>query len=197
MRLDSRIGWLLLGAIIGFVIGYVVRSLRDIREKVTEVDEIVKKSDKKDGGFFSIEGIKNLALFLVVVLTVYSSIKSQQSSDKVADAQDSVSKTQSSQAKSQSCTQMILIKTVAALNARTEFSQDQAAANRDLQKSQASFIGLFVSQTPVNSTDAAKALNTYFTAITTFITVSGKTSNSIANNPYPTPTEFSDCLKRK
>lgn len=193
MRLDSRIELFLFGCVIGFIVGYIVRSLRDIRKKVNEVDEIVKK--KQDRGAVSIEALKNLALFVVVILTVWAAWTSQKSSDKTQDTQIKQKVTQNQLVKITSCNQDFLAKTIAALNARTVYSQDQAKANVDLQSAQLKLLTLAFKKPPLSDSEGAAAVKTYFDALTTFVSFSSKQTNAIAENPYPTSTAFSDCLK--
>jgi len=77
MDLMDRLMWLLLGCLIGFVLGYIVRSLQDIKEKVDEIDEVVTDAPSKwepnERGFMRLPRFAELSLLLVIALTVWAS----------------------------------------------------------------------------------------------------------------------------
>lgn len=77
----DRILWLAIGCFIGFVLGYIVRSLHYIKETVDHVDEIVvneaetkPKHVRGDNGFMRHPIAADLAIFLVVGLTVWAAL---------------------------------------------------------------------------------------------------------------------------
>lgn len=78
MEFDDRVKWLLLGCLIGFVLGYIVRSLKDIKEELHEVDDVLKGAcgiPNDEQGSIRIPRMQEIGLFIVVLLTVYSSFQ--------------------------------------------------------------------------------------------------------------------------
>jgi len=189
MSLDERLGWLLVGCVIGFVLGYIVRALRDIKEELDEVDGILKKSprSRNDRGFMRFPIISDIALLAVVLLTVWASFSSQHASNQVHEQQKV-------QTRITSCTNEYLAKTIKALNERTTYSQEQAAANVALQKAQSEFLGALLHVPPYSSEVKQKALQSYFETLNKFVEISGKSDDKVSQNPYPTATEFTDCV---
>lgn len=192
--MNQRLLYLAIGCIIGFVLGYMVRSIREVRAEVEEVkEEVIKdhRSDKgSDAGFIK-NGIANyVALFLVVGLTAWSAIVSQVASNDVKGSQHQ-------QDRIVSCNQTYLASTITALNARTENSQAQNDANVALQRAQATFLSVFFVDPPASSEQKETALKTYFQALTDFTTASAKTSTNVSQNPYPSTTDFINCIRGK
>jgi hypothetical protein len=181
MTFDSRVGWWVLGCVIGFIVGYIVRSLREINAKVDEVKDHVAKKDPDDDGVTRRDIINNIALFLVVLLTIWAAFTSQQTSN--------------SERATVSCTEKFLAKTIIALNARTSFTLAQAKANAALQKAQLDFLGSYVQDPSSPPQQRRDALRTYVVKLTDFLTAVSKTSNAADQFPYPTDKEFSDCLE--
>lgn len=98
MDFSDRMEWLFLGCLIGFVVGYIVRSLREIKATVDEVDDIVKQN-KDEHGALSWKTASNLSLFLVVALTVWAAFVSQKASNDVEESyqRDTIARCESSQ----------------------------------------------------------------------------------------------------
>lgn len=86
MEFDERLGWLLLGCAIGFIMGYIVRSLHDIKEELHKVDNHVTHRDER--GIMRFPLAANTALVIVVCITAYAAFKSQKASNDVKDTQD-------------------------------------------------------------------------------------------------------------
>lgn len=96
MEYTDRFLWLSLGGGIGFVLGYIVRSLREIKEEVDEIVEIERRirhddqippkdsSDRSSQGS-SWELASRIALFIVVAVTVWAAFVSQKASNDVAE----------------------------------------------------------------------------------------------------------------
>lgn len=74
MEMDERFMWMLLGAIVGFVLGYIVARLRDIEEKVQEVDEHVMGKDMKkprnEGGFMISSWLSTVLMGLALAMII-------------------------------------------------------------------------------------------------------------------------------
>jgi hypothetical protein len=80
MDLWDRFLWLAIGCFIGFVLGYIVRSLQEIKARVEHVEETVtenepKKSkwDRNDDGLLRHPLLLDLVLLIVVGMTVFAS----------------------------------------------------------------------------------------------------------------------------
>lgn len=84
MEFADRLGWWLFGCAVGFILGYIVRYLREIKEEVHEVDELVKKIDK-EGGFVRYPYVADVMLIVVVLVTVWAAFLSQKASNDVRE----------------------------------------------------------------------------------------------------------------
>lgn len=187
--MNQRLTYLIIGCVIGFILGYIVRSIREIKDRVEEVDEHVLKA-KKDDGFIQTRLATNIGLILVVAFTLWAAISSQLASNKVKD-------TQHEQDNLTACNQTYQLQTINALNARTANSQAQTDANVALQKAQATFLGIFFVNPPATADQRADAFQTYFDALNAFIVASAKTTANVSMNPYPTSADFINCIHRK
>jgi hypothetical protein len=213
MGIDDRIGWLLLGCILGFIAGYYTRTLQEIKEELDEVDAIVKekrfsrrrsdRGDEKilrlppnlvelerpnDEGFTRTPWIMNVALFIVVIMTLWAAVSSQHSSNTVKTTQAQIKQVTA-------CNQVYLTKTIDALNERTTYTQAQADANVNLQKAQALFLNELLHRPPYSQRRQSRAAKNYLTTLTKFVTVSGQSSRKQTANPYPTKRALKRCLE--
>lgn len=196
MGLDQRLAYLLLGCFIGFILGYIARSLRDIEEKVTDIDNLMHKGDE---GMVSIPkfrkpNLKDFLLFFVVALVAFSSFQSQKVSNEVKVNSDHNRITDIQVQKIVYCNQVFLQKTIGTLNERTTYTVSQAQANIDLQKRFSELLGVLTFKPPKSEIDRSNALDLYFLKLKTFIQVNQKAINKTVTNPFPTVTEFTDCL---
>ena len=126
-------------------------------------------------------------MFLLVVLVAFSTIKSQTASNRSADVQKN-------QAVVATCTSEFLAKTIRALNERTTYATDQAAANIELQRAQAQFVGIVLTDPPLPSDAQRRALQRYYSALNDYIDVNSKVSQKAVQFPYPTNDEYRACL---
>jgi hypothetical protein len=190
---DDRLGYLFLGMIIGFVLGYLVRLTREIKEELDEVDEIVKKEfgnsphDRDQGGFMRVPWTANIAVLLVVVLTAYASFVSQKTSN-------TVKATQETQTLTIYCTEKVLDEAIKVLNERTVYSGAQSAANIDLQKDFSRFFNLILHQPPYSSKKRLQAALDYQESLNTFLALTTKQREKAENNPFPAVKELDRCL---
>jgi len=190
---DDRLQYLIIGMIIGFVLGYLVRLTRDIKEELDEVDEIVKKEfgnsphDRDQGGFMRVPWAANIAVLLVVVLTSYASFVSQKASN-------TVKATQESQSLTIYCTEKVLDEAITVLNERTVYSGAQSGANIDLQKSFAKFFNLILHQPPYSEKRRLQAALDYQESLNTFLVLTKKQRDKAENNPFPAVKELDRCL---
>lgn len=197
MGFPDRLGWMILGCAIGFFAGYVVRYLQDLKEELDEVDSIVKHelgkraSDKvpdqrKEDGFLRNDLFKDVMLLVVVIVTVWAAFASAHTSNEVKSSQQE-------QAATNDCTKEYLTKTVKALNERTEFTVQAAAANVALQKAQADFFALLLRKPPESVAVRTDAAQTYLKTLQDFVAVSEKARVKAGQFPYPTDERLQAC----
>lgn len=74
MDFDERLGWLVLGCLIGFTLGYVVRYLQEIKEELKVVEKAVTRSKNEDG-LTRKPLILDIVLLVVVAMTVWASFQ--------------------------------------------------------------------------------------------------------------------------
>lgn len=202
MDMSERMGWLILGCAVGFVLGYIVRALREIKEELDTVDECVKRCQEEhdhiprpDDGYAVPSYVGHIALIVVLFVTVYAAFASQDASNDVREAQKDLRATQVVIQNVSVCTQETLAATISALNERTTYTVAQAKANVDLQKAQSSFIAVLVTVPEPSLTERRAALNEYFDKLTSFVALSSQTVNKIEQNPYPTNEDLTRCLE--
>lgn len=87
MSLDDRLIWLTIGCILGFFAGYLTKSLRDIKEELNEVDQILREDHgmgkKEQGGFLTAQTANYIMLGIVVLITAWAAVSSQKASNDV------------------------------------------------------------------------------------------------------------------
>jgi hypothetical protein len=206
MGLDERLFYLIVGCIIGFIIGWFSRSIHNIEEKVTEVDDIIKKDHDEAGfirlpsrsavkGWFAKLTWKGVALFIVVVLTALSSFQSQKVSNDVRSNSEQDRKTQERISRITTCNSQFLGRTILALNERTEFSTDQARANVALQKEQLRLLTIALTIPPPNAADGQAAVDRYLSKLNRYVELATKTAQKTATTKYPTLDDFTNCVE--
>lgn len=186
MSFDERLGWLILGCLIGFALGYIVRYLQEIKEELGVVEEAVRHRKDEDGLLRHPVAL-DITLLFVVLLTVWASFASQKASNEVQESQETVER-------STACNEVFLSKTMVALNERTAYTKAQVDANVELQRSQAEFLNIILAEPPVPEEARKRALKRYFDALTEFVTVNGKAEMKADRYPFPTVEELRDCL---
>lgn len=201
MELDDRVGWMLLGCLIGFGFGYIVRFLQEIRdrlnevkeelddvdEKVTEVDKIVKKNHPGDAGFMRHRYVADILMIIVLVIVAWSAFASQRASNQVTGTQDEFVIVSV-------CNQRFLAETIDALNQRTAYTQQQIQANTAVQNDQADLWRLLLEQPPKPEETRRMAAEEYLKSLEEFLAVSEKTSSTVQDNPFPDITDLRRCL---
>lgn len=187
MGYEERIGWMLLGMAVGFIAGYIVRALRelkedvhDIKEELDEVDHIVKGNVHNDDGFMSNRLVADIMMVTVLVMVLISTVVSIKASRTVEANAD--------------CSLDIFEKTIVALNERTEYSGDQATANVNLQQDQKDFFALLLKKPPEPEAKRSQAAQDYLDSLEKFVDLSSKTAVKVDNYPYPTNKELQACL---
>lgn len=203
----------LLGSLVGFGFGYIVKSLRTIEETVTKEAEeldvlvaIARKNHPKDfeAGISTWEFIQRVALLIVVLVVAWSAIATANTNEDVKKQADAVSVTQKQQAELQAfvaristCNQQYLAATIRALNQRQESVQSRADANLALQKEQAAFFSLLLGQPPKSEAVRRNAAEKYLNALTHFVEQSNRTERQNASFPYPTNEGLTDCINER
>lgn len=189
MDVLERAIFLAIGGGIGFILGYIVARLREIKEEVDEVLDIEKHNarTRDERGFMRFPVVADVMLLAVIILTVWAAFASQRASNTVEEQQDDISRITT-------CNQAFLGDLLIAVNERTTFTADQARANIDLQRSQSQFLAIILADPP--KTDAAQdqALRDYFANLNDFIEVNSNAARKAEENPYPTIEEFNACL---
>lgn len=187
---------MLVGAAIGFVLGYIVRDLRTIKATVEEVDEIVKQDAKRyrdESGFMRHPVLADVAMIAVLVLVVWSAFASQKSSNEVQETQDKQITQQKTLERIVECNQQFLTKTIEALNARTTYTRGLGQSNVALQKAQAKFL-----ESVMEGGDLQRgSLETYFESLTEFVNAQDNSEKVAESYPYPKATQFNICLEEK
>lgn len=198
MGLDDRLAYLMIGCAIGFILGYFVRALRDIKEELHEVDEIVKKQERGEAGFMRFPMVANAALILVLGLSLWASFTTQKVNNELADTQDSLVQAQAQIERVTFCNQRYFVETIVALNYRTEYSGENAEANIALQRAQAVLLRALLVEPPPAESVARQALREYFDqGVSNFIKVNERAARRYKAQPYPTEDEFVACLENR
>ena len=208
VEFSDRIGWL----IAGMVLGYIIRMIQDIRREVHEVDLIVtEKQDRErdERGSWNFAHGRTVAIALAVLLCIYATFSTGATNNKLEGAISDL-KTQQEQivagqkqdeqiqlrlARVTVCTQQYLSRTIMALNERTEFSQRQADANVKLQQAQTEFLQLVLVRPPVSEAETEAALQLYVARLEQFVAVANKNRKKVGENAYPKPEDLSTCLR--
>lgn len=143
------------------------------------------KSDER--GIMRYPLVQDIALLLVIALTVWAAVSSQYATNDVQNTQRRLDRVST-------CNQEYLSKTIGALNQRTSYFQAQSDANVRLQKAQSSYIDIFFQQPPPGTPAAVNALRKYFDALTKFLRVSEQSARKAKENPFPTNRDLNTCL---
>lgn len=194
MDVLERVICFAIGSGLGFLAGYIVASLREIKEEVDEMLDIEKGSTpdrpvtkRDERGFIRYPVLADAMLLVVLVLTVYAAFVSQAASNDVRA-------TQESQDQVTECNKVFLTRTIDALNERTTYTQAQAQANVELQRAQTRLLAVLLEEPPPSDARSEVAFNEYFETLTNFVTVNSKYADKVETNPYPTTDEVEDCL---
>lgn len=165
MELSERISWLVLGMAIGFVLGYIVARLRDIKEEVDEIDEIVKQTqrvapkrvrrERDEDRFFRLPRGSDLA-YLVALLLILSGLWFS--------------------------------------NEQRNQLKETTACNTEYLKSQAAFLSVILEEPPVPDEDRQVALQEYFDLLTAYSNADERpTPEALAK--YDISDKFKACLE--
>jgi len=193
---------LLLGAAIGFVLGYFTRLVQDLKFEVHEVKEeldevkdeieqgVLPRLERDEKGFMRYPWIANIAVLLTVGLTAYAALVSQKASNDSHASQDRIENIVV-------CLQHAQSSTLKALNERSTFTKATVDANIELQQSQEKFFSILLHKPPFNEARRSQAARDYFGDLQTFLTLAKKGNAKVKANPLPTDEAFGDCLRRE
>ena len=195
MELSDRIVLLCVGGFIGFVLGYITASVREIKEKVDKVEK--HENSRGENGFMRFPVIQDIMLLTVLALTVWAAFSSQEAVNNFKDQQKELEASQRTDKKITECTSDLLTKTITALNERTTYTTQAAAANVELQKAQRAYIAIFDDVPPPSKEEAITAFSDYFTALDQFIIITAKSRDTSEDFPYPTTEEYEKCLNKE
>jgi dTDP-4-dehydrorhamnose 3,5-epimerase-like enzyme len=203
MPIDDRFLYFVGGCILGFFLGYVVRTIRETKEEVEEVRDIIKNEGipkRDERGFFNTEGSKrnwkNWVLLLVVLLSAFASFKSQAASNDVVRTQESQAETQEQLDRVLSCNQEILQKALDVLNQRSTFSQRAANTNLELQKAQKIMFDILFHIPPYSLAVREDAVKDYRAALRNFVDKANESKASAIVSSYPKAEELAACVRR-
>lgn len=192
MTFDDRVSYVLLGIVIGFFMGNATRILSEIKEGVHEVLKILKtrpprKRDERGVLVINKTFLNNLALALIILVTVVSAFKAQKASNEVGETQkrlDSVV----------SCNKQVLSDALDALNTRSTFSRSQASSNLALQKDQATLFKILLHIPPYTKAIRLRATQDYNESLGTFIKAGTKAEKNALVTKYPDAEDLVNCI---
>jgi hypothetical protein len=197
MALIDRAIWFTAGWWVGFFIGWLVKRQRDTTSTLKEIRDTVNsilEDRRNEGGFVRNRYVLDVFLLVIVCITAYAAFRSEQTSDRLADTQEKLAETQQRLENTTACNRVYLGETIDALNQRTTYTVQQAQANLELQKEQARYLGTVLVLPQPSAAELRTSLQRYFSELGKFTRTNTRTIDEIESNPYPTPTEFSQCL---
>lgn len=204
MPIDDRIIYFVGGCILGFFLGYVVRTLRETKEELDEVKDIVKgegsvKRHKDERGELDTSYIlrtwKNWALLFVVALSVFASFKSQDVSNDVVRTQELQAETQRQLDRVVGCNQEVLQKALDVLNQRSTFTQGAATSNLDLQKAQKAMFDILLHIPPYSEERQDRAVREYNESLNNFVKSATSSQINAEIAKYPKAEELTACVR--
>lgn len=200
MELYEKFGYFVLGMVIGYILGRLVRTVHEIKEELDEVDDIVKKRARDESGFMRFPIVADIALVVVIAVTVWAAVATGHTNYTLKETQDDLEVAQSQLKSAQAdiselgeCNQKFLGVVIRTLNARTISVQERADANAALQKAQAKFIRIILTQPPVTDDEARAALERYSELLNEFVAASEEAKSNSEEFPYPTDEELAKC----
>lgn len=198
MAFDDRLGWLLIGVVIGFFLGYLTRTLREIKEEVHEVDEIVKSEWNKhrdEKGSINLPSWPNIALIIVILATVFAALQSQSAANKVKSTQDELFRTQQKLENVVGCNKELLDQTLKVLNVRTRTAEAAAKANLSLQQSQKWLLDVIFHVPPYSTERQEIARKLYAEDLKEFLDTGNNSEFVSKINRYPKAADLTDCIE--
>lgn len=181
MALSERLGWLLLGMIIGFVLGIIVARLRAIEEKVDAVDEHVKETQRKvspgSSGFMRQPLGTGMLYFLALLIVFWGTVAGQLALNRVDHTQMCIKQYNIHQGRALTTRDdAIKAGTQSEINLWTRYAELYAQAKKD----------------PKKIPQAQEALNR---AIMSHRDALQETQSTRDSNPYPDPDVLVNCAE--
>lgn len=190
MTIDERIGWLLVGCMVGFILGYCVRIL----ENVSEHDRIRLNTQQRvnarledERGVLHTRLYGNIALLMVVAITIWAAVVSQQASNDVRELQKR-------NAQIILCNQNVVIEALDVLNERTMFTSNHWEANLELQVAHSNMLEIVLREQPLSPGTYTRESKLYLEKLTTFIDTTEKANANRATKPYPSADDIKLCV---
>ena len=193
MDFDDRLFYILIGGFIGFVAGYVVRTLQDIRDEMNTLNREVRDPSLKgdvDDGFLRYPIFANTLLFIVLAMTAFAAFASQKAANDVEAAQAKIENVTQ-------CNHDILTETILALNERTTYTRNQSDANVDLQKAQADMLRVLLREPPRPELEQDEAAQAYFQALVKFLETVDDAEITSESTDYPTVGDLQSCSEEE
>lgn len=202
MAFDDRLEWLLLGVLLGYFMGYVTRSLREIKEGVDKVEAFLRNKPrpakkKADDGGVNRERFNQIMLLLVVVLTAFAAFRSQYAANQAEHANSITHDNQAQLKRVVGCVIKNQTAYLNVVNERTEFTKDQALANKDLQKAQRVFFGVLLHIPPYPPTRRVDAAQDYQNALDHYLNTAKAYEKNTQTAQYPTANDLLKCVDSK
>lgn len=198
MELYETIFHVLLGVGIGYVLGRFHSYLREIKEELDEVDDIVKRHD--ESGFMRNPIMADIAVLLAIAICVWAAFSTNSTNNKLENnlkedqvQQAELLKAQEAIERLSICNQTYLTQTVVALNERTEYAQNRADANVKVVKSESKFWRFLLVEPPPSDEEGRAALERYLVLIDEFVEASERAKNNVVLHPFPTDEDLKSC----
>lgn len=208
MSLSDQVTWFLIGCFVGFVFGYIVRTLGEIKEELAQVDALVggHPSRKRHSERFNwLAKPKNWVLLVVVLTTAFAAFSSQRASNEserlalnAVEIQKDILDTQAQLTAVSACNTKFQARTIQALNLREAYTTHQIDANISLSEKEGDFLedivaaerNVLVRQLKIRQSGAR-----YLRAIERFLRVSEFTRDKAISNRFPEDAELASCVE--
>lgn len=193
VSLDDRMGYFLLGCLIGVGIGYMIRYLQKIDRNVMILKKHLSK-DRKESGFMRHPIVADVMISFLVLFTAYAAISTGITNHRVTENSNDTKAVGQKVERITRCNSEFLGKVIVALNERTTYTTAQADANVSLQKAQLKLLAIGLTIPPPSPADGDKAIREYYAKLNKFVDLAEKTAKKTISNPYPTISEFRICV---
>lgn len=200
MDLIERVAYFALGGVLGYILGFIVGRLRkigaDVYDIKKEFEAVKNKLTKNRGedGIMSHRWSANLALIIVVLMTMYAALLSQGASNRSNETADRILDLQTSQKQNLDCTTQVLFDAVSALNERTTYTGAQLNANLRLVQGQLEFLNSLATEPPLTEEQELANYFEYVRQVKRFVRLAEQTQVQQNQNPYPTVEDLTSCL---
>lgn len=178
MDFDDRLSWLVVGCLIGFVLGYAAKTLRETHQTA----ELSAAMTNKESGFIQFPVVANVCLALAMCITLGAAVSTQNAKNRMD--------------RSVICNQKILDELLIVVNARTNHSVLASESNVELQKSQAKMLRTLLHKPPYSERRQDEATKDHFDNLLKFLDLSEKSAKSADTYSYPTVADLEACLNK-